>query len=311
MQLSIVSTLYQSAPYLDEFLLRMCNSAVQITANYELILVNDGSPDQSLQKALAAQQQYPQLKIIDLSRNFGHHEAGMTGLEAAQGEYVFLIDSDLEEAPELILTFWQAMQNDQTLDAIYGVQAQRKGNWREQISGQAFYTIFNRLSTIKISPNLLTVRLMKKALVDAVLKYPERTLFVAGMMAHVGFNQQAKVVTKKSKPHSTYTLARQLKLFMTCITSFSSKPLEFLFITGCCLLLFSLLSSLYLSLQALLFGHSISSIQALGLATGFLSACIFTCTGLLGLYVAIIATEIKQRPRAIIKAIYTSTPNEQ
>ncbi len=305
MQLSIVSTLYQSAPYLDEFLLRMRSSAQQLTADYELILVNDGSPDHSLQKALAAQQHDAHIKIIDLSRNFGHHEAGMVGLAAAQGEYVFLIDSDLEEAPELLVSFWQTLQQQADLDVVYGVQAQRKGNCFEQLSGKLFYLLFNKLSNIPISPNLLTVRLMKKPFVDAVITYPERNLFVAGIMAHAGFKQQAQIVTKTSKQHSTYTLARQLKLLITCITSFSSKPLEYLFISGCCILLFSFLACAYFGIQSLVINVSPPPMQALALATGFIVGCIFACTGLLGLYVAAIATEVKQRPRAIIKTIYS------
>ncbi|MEQ1637315.1 MAG: glycosyltransferase family 2 protein [Methylococcales bacterium] len=305
MQLSIVTTLYQSAPYLDEFLERMGSSAQQITHDYEIILVNDGSPDQSLQKALAAQAQDAHLKIIELSRNFGHHEAGMVGLEAALGNYVFLIDSDLEEAPELILAFWQDMQSNQELDVVYGVQEQRKGNWSEQLFGNLFYRIFNQLSSIKLVPNLLTVRLMKRAFVDAITQYQERNLFVAGIMAHAGFNQQAKVVTKKSKPHSTYTLGRQLKLFITCITSFSSKPLEYCFIVGCCIWFFLLLSSVYFGVQVLVFSVNPSTLQAITLATGFITGSVLTCTGLLGLYVASMTTEIKQRPRAIIKTIYS------
>lgn len=304
MQLSIVSTLYYSAPFLDEFLRRMTLSAEQITPDYELILVNDGSPDDALQKAISAKQHNSRLRVIDLSRNFGHHEAGMVGLAHAQGETVFLIDCDLEEAPELLNDFWQQLQSRPELDMVYGVQAQRKGGWFERQSGQLFYALFNALSDIKIAPNVLTVRLMKKNFVDNLTAYPERKLFVGGIMAHVGFNQQAVVVTKLSKATTTYTLARQLKLLITSITSFSSKPLEYLFFLGGMVLFSALLFMLILIIKAIIFGVTLSMPTTILLAATVVTGSIMTCTGLLGLYIANIQTETKQRPRAIIKRIY-------
>ncbi len=304
MQLSIVSTLYQSSAYLDEFLRRINLSAQQITQDYELILVNDGSPDNALQIALQAQKHEQRLKIIDLSRNFGHHEAGMVGLEHAQGEYVFLIDCDLEEAPELLHEFWQRLQQQPDCDVIYGVQAQRKGNWFEQQSGRFFYALFNHLGDIKISPNILTVRLMKKAFVESLSLYQERKLFVGGIMAHAGFNQQAVVVTKLSKKTSTYTLSKQLKLLITSVTAFSSKPLEYLFAFGSLLCVMVALAFIVVGVYGLIFHISISNNTAILLATALICGSFMTCTGLLGLYIANIYTEIKQRPRAIIKRIY-------
>ena len=305
MQLSIISTLYQSTATIDEFIKRVTASAEQVTQDYELVLVNDSSPDDSLQKALVAQQLDSRILIIDLSRNFGHHEAGMTGIEKAQGDFVFLIDSDLEEAPELLLEFWQKMQQSQSTDVIYGIQERRKGNWFEQLSGSFFYKIFNSLSDIKISPNTLTIRLMKRQYVDAITQYQERNLFVAGIMAHAGFNQQTMVVAKKSKQTTSYTLAKRLKLFFVCITSFSSKLFEYIFTLGGFIVLFSLLTTAYFLLHYFLFDVNISTIKVILLATGIMTGSLFTCTGLLGFYIASISTEVRQRPRAIIKNIYS------
>jgi len=307
MQLSIVSTLYQSSPHIDEFIKRMSASAQQITQDYELILVNDGSPDDSLQKALVTQEQDAHLKIVDLSRNFGHHEAGMAGLEQTQGEFVFLIDSDLEEPPELLLEFWQEMQHSKEVDVIYGIQEQRKGGLFERCSGYLFYIIFNQLSSIKISTNALTVRLMKKHYVDAITQYQERNLFVAGIMAHAGFNQQTLVVAKKSKSSSSYTFAKRLKLFLTCITSFSTKPLEYMFTLGSLIFSLSVSALAYFCLESVVLNTSISAVNAIMLATGLIIGSLMSCTGLLGLYITPITTEIKQRPRVIIKTIYSQS----
>jgi putative glycosyltransferase len=102
MKLSIVTTLYQSAPFIAEFHRRVSQVAQRITPDYEIVMVDDGSPDESLQTALALQTRDPRLKIIELSRNFGHHKALMGGMDHAEGELVFLIDVDLEEPPELL-----------------------------------------------------------------------------------------------------------------------------------------------------------------------------------------------------------------
>src|SRR5882672_5715135 len=110
MDLSIVTTLYHSAPYLEAFFARSCAVAEKITSSFEIIFVNDGSPDDSLQIALSLYERDRRLKIVDLSRNFGHHKAMMTGLAHARGNMVFLLDSDLEEEPELLTTFYEASQ---------------------------------------------------------------------------------------------------------------------------------------------------------------------------------------------------------
>src|SRR6266480_6630577 len=109
MRLSIVSTLYASAPYVDEFCRRASDAARQLTKDFEIVLVNDGSPDKSLDIALEVRGRNPRVKVIDLARNFGHHKAMMTGLTHTRGDLVFLIDSDLEERPELLGDFKQEM----------------------------------------------------------------------------------------------------------------------------------------------------------------------------------------------------------
>ena len=105
MDLSIVTTLYASAPYLEEFYARTCVVAERVTSDFEIILVNDGSPDNSLEIALSLYRKDARVRIVDLSRNFGHHKAMMTGLIHARGDLVFLLDSDLEEAPEFLRRF--------------------------------------------------------------------------------------------------------------------------------------------------------------------------------------------------------------
>ncbi len=311
MKLSIVSTLYQSEPYLAEFYQRVSAVSSKITDDYEFILVNDGSPDKVLTKALQLQKTDPRLTIIDLSRNFGHHEAGMVGLEHSHGDYVFILDSDLEEKPELLEQFWKLLTSESEIDVVYGVQKTRKGSWLERYPGYIFYRTFNQLSETPIPENLLTIRLMKRQFVDAVIQYPEKNLFVAGIMSHAGFNQQAVPIQKLSKKQSSYTFIKKIKLFLTCITSFSSRPLEYMFIVGFFILGFSSLASMVTLFSVFFSIQTLSNSTLIILSASFICGTIISCTGILGLYLGKIYDEVKQRPRAIIKTIYQGKNDDE
>lgn len=208
MKLSIITTMYSSQPFLKEFHDRISNSVKKITNDYEIIFVDDGSPDNSLQLALEIQMTDKRVKIIELSRNFGHYKAIMTGLAQAKGEFIFLIDVDLEEPPELLEEFFARMSQDNH-DVIYGFQEKRKGGWSERFFGTLFYSLQNFISGVKFPKNILTVRLMKKAYVQNLIKYKEQELFLAGLCHIAGFNQVGLPVKKGHKGSTTYNFSKK------------------------------------------------------------------------------------------------------
>jgi putative glycosyltransferase len=161
MDLSIVTTLYCSASHLEEFYARMCAVAERTANNFEIILVNDGSPDNSLEVALSLYRKDHRIRVVDLSRNFGHHKALMTGLSHARGDLIFLIDSDLEEEPELLEAFQKELKATRA-DVVYGVQEKRKGKLFERVSGTLFFKILNILTSHPIPENVITGRLKTK-----------------------------------------------------------------------------------------------------------------------------------------------------
>jgi putative glycosyltransferase len=136
--------MYYSAPYLNEFYTRIRAAAEKITSDYEIIFVNDGSPDDSLKMAVSLYENDPKVRVIDLSRNFGHHKAAMTGLAHAKGDSVFLIDVDLEEEPELLNRFYDIFK-DSDADVVYGVQTKRMGGLWEKATGALYWWMFNLL----------------------------------------------------------------------------------------------------------------------------------------------------------------------
>src|SRR4051812_25349055 len=187
MHLSVVTTMYRSAPYLVEFHDRVCRAAKALFESFEIVFVNDGSPDEALDVAVRLFEEDERVRVIDLSRNFGHHAAIMTGLDRAHGDLVFLLDCDLEEEPELLSAFHDAMEATRA-DAVYGVQASRKGGRVERWAGAVFYKVFNALSATPVPANLVTARLMTRRYVRALVAHREREICLAGLWAITGFS---------------------------------------------------------------------------------------------------------------------------
>lgn len=306
MHLSIVSTLYRSARHLEEFHRRITAAARAVTSDYEIILVNDGSPDESLEIALALFQRDDHLRVIDLARNFGHHKAMMTGLSYARGDLVFLIDSDLEEEPELLGTFFDTLRQSES-DVVYGVQAARRGGVVERISGWAFFKLFNLLSHTSIPANLVTVRLMTRRYVSALVTHKERETMIAGLWAITGFKQVPVVVNKHSRTTSTYGLAHKLAILVNSVTSFSDKPLVFIFYLGSLIVVLATFAAGYLIVRRLFFGELLAGWASLIVSVWLLGGLTLFSLGIIGIYLSKVFLETKQRPYTIIREIHDRT----
>src|SRR5712692_7218962 len=207
MKLSVVTTLYQSAPYITEFVQRTRNEVDKLTRDYEIILVDDGSPDESLRVALSLLSSEPGLRVIELSRNFGHHKAIMTGLEHASGDLMFLIDVDLEEPPELLGSFFSVLR-DGDLAVVFGFQKARKGRFIEKFGGYLAWKLINFLLQIKIHHNNSTVRLMTSDYVRALVIHKEQMTAIGGLWVITGFRQKGVEFEKLSRRGTSYSFSR-------------------------------------------------------------------------------------------------------
>ena len=305
MKLSIVSTLYQSAPYIEEFYARVSKVAFYLVGNdFEVVFVNDCSLDHSLDLAIKLREREPQnIIILDLSRNFGHHKAMMTGLRHASGDLIFLIDSDLEEDPELLKVFDQQMKK-QDCDVVYGVQEKRKGGWFERISGKYFYHIFNYLTDLNLPENLVTARLMTAQYVAALLRFQEREVMIAGLWFITGFNQSPCLIAKHSTSKSTYTFRKKVSFFINSITSFSNKPLIAIFYIGLLVFGFSSVFALWLVVNSFLIANPVSGWTSVIASIWLLGGILISFIGILGIYISKVFSETKQRPYTIIRRIY-------
>jgi putative glycosyltransferase len=309
MKLSIVATLYQSAPYIKEFYQRASASARQLVGEeYEIVLVNDGSPDNSLDLAVQLTEVDIHVVVIDLSRNFGHHKAMMTGLAHAKGERVLLIDSDLEEEPECLIAFAEQMKG-QRCDVVYGVQEQRKGSWFERWSGQWFYRFFKVLTGLTLPENIVTARLMTRRYVNALLLHEEREVFMAGLWYITGFEQRPQVVKKYCTSETTYTFRRKLSLLVNSVTSFSNAPLVGIFYIGVFISLVAVFYIGYLTIHWLLFVKPLSGWTSVMASIWLLGGMVISFIGVVGIYLSKIFSETKQRPYTIVRQIYAKQQN--
>lgn len=304
MKLSIVATLYQSAPYINEFYERASASAKRMVGeDYEIVLVNDGSPDNSLELAIRLTEQDSRVVVVDLSRNFGHHKAMLAGLTHACGEHVFLIDSDLEEEPEWLADFASIMASE-AADVVYGVQETRKGNWFERLSGEIYYSVFNYLANIDHPRNIVTARLMSRRYVDALLQFREREMVISCLWVITGFKQCARPVKKHGHSPTSYSLAKKIGLATNAITSFSEAPLRLIFRIGLSIFVVAMLYAGYLFFLKLVLGTPMSGWTSVMVSIWLLGGMTISFLGIIGIYLSRIFSETKQRPSFIVRAIH-------
>jgi putative glycosyltransferase len=304
MKLSIVATLYQSALYIGEFHQRATAVAKQFAGDdYQIVLVNDGSPDNSLELAVQLTKTDSHVIVVDLSRNFGHHKAMMTGLAHTKGEQIFLIDSDLEEEPEYLASFAKQMRSSMC-DVVFGVQERRKGGWFERWSGQCYYRLLNVLTGLNLPENIVTARLMTRRYVDALLSHAEREVFIAGLWHITGFDQRPHLVKKHSTSDTTYTLSSKLSILINSVTSFSNAPLVGIFYIGVVISLLAGFYTVYLVIQWTLLAKPLSGWTSVMASIWLLGGMIISFIGLIGIYLSKIFSESKQRPYTIVRNIY-------
>ena len=306
-RLSVVTMVYKSLPFLEEFLAQASDAARKYCGDdyYELIFVIDGSPDDSLAFLRARQARDEHIAIVDLSRNFGHHQAAWCGLHVARGERVFIIDCDLEVTPNVLEAFAERMQATGA-DVVYGYQEKRSGAAARKTLGDLFWRIFNLLSPTAVPRNICTERLMSRRYVDALLTMGDRNLFLAGMYFWVGFEQVGVPLQRKLREGRTsYNFFRRAQLMVRAISAFSSMPLQASFWIGLVIALTCTVYGSTLVIRKLLHPEAVlSGFTTLSLLISMSAGMIMMSLGVIGLYVSRIYNQTQQRPVYLIRSLY-------
>jgi putative glycosyltransferase len=303
MRLSVVTTLYRSAQAINEFYRRTISTAESLDYDVELIMVNDGSPDDSLDRALALQQVDPRVVVIDLARNFGQHKAIMTGLSHARGDRVFLLDSDLEEEPEDLVRFHERFAEGDC-DVVYGVQDQRRGTFLQRLPGEFFYFLVQAMSDLPVPRNNVSSRLMSRQFVRALIRHRDREFIAIQLMQLTGFRQVPVTVRKLSHSPTTYSSRMRVEMAIKFLTTTSTRLLYLILYAGISIFGLSMIVIIYFISRYLTSGIGVDGFTSQIVSIWLFGGLITLILGILGIYVANILAETKRRPYVVVRHVH-------
>ena len=299
MRLSIASSLYRSAGTVDDFVHRSVAAARLVTDDIEVVLVDDGSPDDSLARARALSIPGVTIRTVGLSRNFGHLRALMTALRFTTGDLIFLLDSDLEEPPECLPDLLAAMRAGDNVDLVYGMRDDVASTPARATSGW-FFSLFNRIADVKVPEHQTQAKLMTRRFVDALVEHDEVEPYLAGLVASTGFTSAQVPIAKQYKGTTTYSRRRRARLGLEAVVGFSDKPLTLLLGVGMGLAALAVITVLALAIAVLFGGASYAPGWASIIAAlTFFSGLIIAALGVIGFYVGRIFVQVKGRPITI------------
>ncbi len=307
-EISVVAPCYNEEKSLPEFVRRVSAVLLKMKLTFEIILVNDGSRDRTLNVAFALIREIPQIKVLDFSRNFGHQAAITAGMDMMQGKAMVIIDVDLQDPPEIIEAM--IMKWKQGYEVVYGKRKKREGEgFLKLLTAKFFYRILRFLTNIDIPVDTGDFRLMDRKVVEGVKGMRERHRFIRGMVSWIGFKQVALTYDRQARSwgRTNYSYSRMFRFAFDAVTSFSTMPLRIVTIFG----LFILISTLLLSVVVLatrIFSpaYFIPGFSAVVTLILFFGGMILFSIGLLGEYIGRIFEEVKRRPLYVVREIYDS-----
>jgi glycosyltransferase involved in cell wall biosynthesis len=297
--LSVVAPVYDEEELIEEFVARAIDAVADF--QFELVLVNDGSSDRTPELLDRIAETDPRVRVIHLSRNFGHQAALTAGLEHAAGDVVAMIDADLQDPPELIPDM--IAQWSQGADVVYAVREQREGETAFKLATASwFYKLFDRLAQVELEPNSGDFRLLDRSALNALLAMTERSRFLRGMTVWVGFNQTAVSYQRDARHagETKYTLRKMLRFSLDAIASFSHLPLQLatyagILSAGVAFIAIPVVIGLRIA-DSYLPGFS-----SLTIAILLLGGIQLISIGVIGEYVGRIYDEVKHRPLYIVR----------
>lgn len=296
LRLSCVVPAHNEESNLEEFLRALAQAAHALTPDFEIVVINDGSRDDTHAVALRLAQELP-LRYLALSRNFGK-EAGLSaGIDHARGNAVLLIDADFQHPLSLLPQMHALWQSG--FDMVYGVITDRSDeSGAKRVGTDLFYRLMNAGNKVKIPPNAGDFRWMDRKVVDALKALPERSRFMKGLYAWVGFKTAALpfVPLHRAGGVSSFNLRGLGSLALSGLTSFTTLPLRVWSMVGGCISLCALAYGLWIAVSTLVFGNELEGWPTLATSILLFSGVQLMSIGILGEYIGRIYSEVKRRP---------------
>jgi dolichol-phosphate mannosyltransferase len=304
MKLSLIIPIYNEEELVDTLVERTHNALSSVIDDFEIICVNDGSTDSSLEKLLQFHHSDRRIKVLSLSRNFGHQSAYTAGLEYAKGEYVAMMDGDLQDPPELIEEMLKKAK-DERFDVVYGKRKASKEKVPKLFLARAFHYIFRKVSHMSEIQNVGNFAVMNRKAVNALLCFKEKHRYLPGLRAFIGFNQGEVIYERQQRlsGEAKMTLAKLFRLGFDAVFSFTDLPIKmclYIGLTG----MFSCVIAFFYVILSKLTGIAPFGWSSTTLSIFFLGFIQLIFLGILGEYLFRVYRESQNRPLYIISEIY-------
>jgi dolichol-phosphate mannosyltransferase len=300
--ISVIIPIYNEEQIIQELYNRLQKSVSQISQNYELLFVNDGSKDHSMLELIKLTQKNSRVFYINFSRNFGHQVAVTAGLDASKGKSVVIIDGDLQDPPELIVDLFK--KHKEGYEVVYAKRRERKGeSIFKKITAKLFYRILKRITAINIPLDTGDFRLIDRKVVEYLKQMPEQNKFLRGQIAWLGFKQTEVLFDRFERKYGKtgYSLGKMIQFAMDGITSFSDKPLQFVSKLGFGISLVSFIVILYAFYSHFVLDRTITGWTSLIISSMFIGGVQLISIGVIGEYISRINKNVLKRPLYIVK----------
>jgi len=302
--LSLVIPVYNEEPVIQQLYSRCTAALEKITDHYEIICVDDGSKDNTLSYLLRFHQEDKRFKVLSLSRNFGHQSAILAGLTFAKGEYVGIIDGDLQDPPELVQKLLAKLEEG--FDVVYAIRKKREEGFIKRSIYRGYYRILRRMSNVGIPLDSGDFSLMRRFVVDYILRMPEQSLFIRGIRSWVGFRQTGIEYEREKRQAGIpkYTFRKLFLLAYNGIFSFSNFPVKMLSRVGFLVILFSFIYIIITLIKKYVYGTVPQGFTTIIIFLILFNGVQLLALGLIGEYVLRIYDESRKRPLYIIRDKY-------
>ena len=300
---SLIIPVYNEEGLIEELVARSVKALESFTTNYEILFVNDGSVDSTLRKLIEARKQYPKIKVVDLSRNFGHQAAFTAGLEMALGNYVAMMDGDLQDPPELLAEMYRMIRED-GYDIVSGKRQGRKGK-RLRIATNLFHVFFKKVSGIEDMENSGNFSVMNRSAVNAIVQMKETIRYLPGLRSFIGFRQGYVEYIREARLEGEpkMTLGKLIVLGADAIFSFSKFPIKVCLFLGTIGTIVFFIAGIY-ALVGKILGFALFGWSSTVLSIYFLGSIQLIFLGVVGEYVYRIYKESQNRPIYLVKKFY-------
>jgi dolichol-phosphate mannosyltransferase len=301
MLLSVVIPVYNESELIKDLYTAVMNAMLKITNDFEVICVNDGSKDDTLEKLYAYHQQDKRFKVLSLSRNFGHQAAYTAGLAHAKGDYIAMMDGDLQDPPELIGSMLEKIKTDDS-DVVYGRRTERKESFFKKLSIKMFHLIFNKLSNINAPANVGNFSVMNRKALQAFLALDEKNRYLPGLRFFIGFKQSYVDYSRDDRTigEAKMNFTKLMKLALDALFSFSKLPIKICIYLGMIGIFFTIVGGCVV-LYKKMDGEAITGWTSILVSIYFLGSVQLLFMGIIGEYVHRIFVETQNRPIYIVK----------